>query len=624
MAREAGTNDAQATGPRAVLAAPVNGADEVPDLVAAGAALFYFGFAPGRGERDLGAWALDNGRDSPGASVGSNEALADLVHEVHRHGARLMLAMNRSYPAAVRSHIETVTGTAADLGVDGFILGDLGLLRFVVARWPDRTRVASTFLGIHNRAGLQLARELGFDRVVLPRAMRVDEIRELATGDGPGLEVFVARERCRFVNAYCRLEHALPDPDAPGQLRFPASPVCMHAMLDAEGGVHRFEDGAASLDACGLCAIDALRDSPRVTAFKLVGRGVNREARTRFLRAARQVLGGAVSGTDAVRDVVRAAGIRCAPETCHYPVPGPARRIARWPRLPMPPLPAQAPALPRAGAPVQIGVELPPGREPPTAWPGWVAGVRIGHETCEHLLPTPSMLTGWLSRLDGSGLRVTLVLPPLFGTRAPRHGLDLARTLLAHGGTGIEVVANDLGTLVALRRQLGPEAALTLGRNLVAQRLDPRLQPRVAAGDAARTVHPLHWAQLEAAAGLAGVDRLELSGPAAWPDFPGTVLRRATLHVGWALNAVSRACHTLAEIEFETGGVRSFQIPRACARPCLDREHRLHPSGGLEVFRSRGNALSSPTESAQPLPAWVDRVVIEWGGDAGLKPRPTT
>ncbi len=613
MPREPARDDRRATGSRAVLAAPVNAAEEVADLVAAGADLFYFGFTPGRGERSLGAWALDNGRDSPGASLASPAALADLVREVHGHGARLMLAMNRSYPASVRSHIEADTGIAADLGVDGFILGDLDLLRFVASRWPDRTRVASTFLGLHNRAGLELAREVGFDRVVLPRAMRVDEIRELATGDGPGLEVFIARERCRFVNAYCRLEHALPDPDAPGQLRFPASPVCMHAMLDAEGGVHRFEDGAASLDACGLCAIDALRDSPRVNAFKLVGRGVNREARTRFLRTARRVLDGTVSGTDAVQAAVRAEGIRCAPETCHYPVPGPGRRPAAWPRAPMDPLPAAAPDLPRAEAAVEVDVELPPGLEPATAWPRWVAGVRIGHETCEHLLPPASVLAEWLARLDGTGLRVTLVLPPLFGERGPRRGMRLAETLRARGGARTEVVANDLGTLVALRGRLGPDPVVTLGRNLVAQRLDPRLLPRVGGDDAVRTVLPLHWAHLEAAARLAGVDRLELSGPARWPEFPGTVLHRATLHLGWALNAVSRACHTLADLEFEARGIRPFGIPLACHRPCLGRERRLHPSGGTEAFLSRGNALFSPTEPAEPLPAWVDRVVMEGG-----------
>src|SRR5207248_1928904 len=65
-----------------------------------------------------------------------------------------------------------------EIGVDAVILQDLGVYRLLRTRFPKLELHASTQLSVHNRAGAETLKQLGFRRVVLARELTFEEVRD--------------------------------------------------------------------------------------------------------------------------------------------------------------------------------------------------------------------------------------------------------------------------------------------------------------------------------------------------------------------------------------------------------------------------------------------------------------
>ncbi len=585
-----------------LLQVPINATREVDALADAGADVFYFGLTLAGIREERVGWAMENGRDKKEASVGSTGEMRELVAAVHARGRRTVLAMNRLYPPAVLPAIEEATATAIESGVDGVIVSDLALFRFVQQRWPELPITASTIMGIHNSAGIALAGRLGFRQVVLPRPMRLEEIKGLTQGEGPGIEIFIARERCRFINAYCRLEHLVPNADGSGFER-KASPICTQNLLDDAGGNWQGEEHEASSESCGLCAIAALRHLPRIHAFKIVGRGNPLELRLRFVREARRLLDSSIADrVEAEKDVRREQAVECSPAKCYYPA-----IEHRGKPTPVAPQPAEPTVVPQTNLPIHAllfaganTVDVPDG----------MAGIYLGHETCVHLLPSLSLLRKLASSAIDRGMEVRLVLPPLFADRELRAGLKLAAALATLAPGRSEVTANDVGTLIALREELGDSVGRTLGRLLVFQRHDPRLLRWKESAETVALVNAMPAPHIGAIGEMALARRAEVSPSREWQKWEAKGIDRLTLHAGPGLLSMGRACVTLAGIAAETSGVRSFQVPTHCDRPCLTRHRKVSVPGSGESYLVHCNAMLAPLAFPNALPAEVDRIVI--------------
>ena len=83
--------------------------------------------------------------------------------------------------------------------------------KLIRAKYPDLALHASTQMNIHNVAMAKTIQELGFKRIVLPREMNVDVIKEIKDRVDIELEVFVHgalfREsyfRTKSINEPCR------------------------------------------------------------------------------------------------------------------------------------------------------------------------------------------------------------------------------------------------------------------------------------------------------------------------------------------------------------------------------------------------------------------------------------
>lgn len=91
----------------------------------------------------------------------------------------------------------------ADMGVDAIILQDLGVYEIARQHFPELELHASTQLAVHNRAGAEALKQLGFQRVVLARELTFEEVRDITAASGIETEVFIHGALCYSYSGLC-------------------------------------------------------------------------------------------------------------------------------------------------------------------------------------------------------------------------------------------------------------------------------------------------------------------------------------------------------------------------------------------------------------------------------------
>jgi len=172
-------------------------AGSLPALKAAvdhGANAVYLGF------RDA-----TNARNFAGLNFGMDEIRAGLRH-AHAAGARVFVALN-TYPRETGwTQWTEAVDRAADLGVDAVIIADAGLLRYSARRHPQLRRHLSVQASAtsHESIGFY-ARQFGVQRVVLPRVLSLQQVRQLVARSPVEVEVFGFGSLCIMVEGRCFL-----------------------------------------------------------------------------------------------------------------------------------------------------------------------------------------------------------------------------------------------------------------------------------------------------------------------------------------------------------------------------------------------------------------------------------
>jgi len=141
-----------------------------------------------------------------GTDTGLTDAeLKSAVRYCRVRGCRVYLSLDEGYaddelPAALEQGRR-----AAELGVSGVILSDMGLARAMRAAAPDLKLLGGDGLDVHNLAGARAAAELGFHRVRLARELNAAEIRAITAGAGLETEVLIHGDQCVCRDGQCAL-----------------------------------------------------------------------------------------------------------------------------------------------------------------------------------------------------------------------------------------------------------------------------------------------------------------------------------------------------------------------------------------------------------------------------------
>ena len=128
--------------------------------------------------------------------------LQEAVNYCHLHNVKVYQALNTLlFDSELEEFAETAV-RSAEMGVDAFIVQDIGAARLIREILPDMKINASTQMTIHTKEGALLAKERGFSRVVLSRELSLEQIKEI-TSAGIEAEAFVHGALCMSVSGQC-------------------------------------------------------------------------------------------------------------------------------------------------------------------------------------------------------------------------------------------------------------------------------------------------------------------------------------------------------------------------------------------------------------------------------------
>jgi len=120
-----------------------------------------------------------------------------------KHVRRVFVTINTLILQHELHELVDALGALDDIGVDALIIQDLGTYRLVRKYFPKLELHASTQLAVHNRAGAEALKEMGFTRVVLARELTLEEVRDITATSGVETEVFIHGALCYSYSGLC-------------------------------------------------------------------------------------------------------------------------------------------------------------------------------------------------------------------------------------------------------------------------------------------------------------------------------------------------------------------------------------------------------------------------------------
>jgi len=156
---------------------------------------------------DCGADALYIGAESFGARRGatnSTDDIARVVDYAHLFGVKVFVTLNTVIYEGELQRAETLARRLVDVGVDALIVQDMAYREMNL---PIALH-ASTQVCNMTPEGARFLEECGFERVILERALSLDEIREIRRATTVDLECFVHGAICVGHSGRCYLSRS--------------------------------------------------------------------------------------------------------------------------------------------------------------------------------------------------------------------------------------------------------------------------------------------------------------------------------------------------------------------------------------------------------------------------------
>jgi U32 family peptidase len=262
------------------------------------------------GDWDCARAAVENGADAIYFGLekfnarmrANNFTVADLprlMEFLHRRGVRGYVTFNTLVFENELADAEQYLRAIIAAGVDAAIVQDVGICRLIRELSPDFPIHASTQMTVTSAAGVEFARELGCQLVVLARECSIAEIEKIraaesASGGGAGqalpLEVFVHGALCVAYSGQCLTSESLGGRSAN---RGECAQACrMPYELIADGQLVPLGDRRYLLSPQDLAGLEVLPDLIRagVASLKIEGRLKTPEYVANITRIYRQAL----------------------------------------------------------------------------------------------------------------------------------------------------------------------------------------------------------------------------------------------------------------------------------------------------------------------------------------------
>lgn len=260
------------------------------------------------GEWDCVRAAVENGADAVyfGLDAGFNararatnfsvDDLPELMEYLHRRCVRGYVTMNTLAFTDELPRVADSIRLLADAGVDAILVQDLGVAQLARQIAPTLALHASTQMTLTSAECIDVIRDLGIERVVLPRELSIDEIRKVSASTDMTLEAFVHGALCVAYSGQCLTSESLGGRSANrGQCaqacRLPYDLIC-------DGEDVELGDQKYLLSPQDLAAFDLTRElmDAGVSSFKIEGRLKTPEYVANTVQHYRRAIDEAVAG----------------------------------------------------------------------------------------------------------------------------------------------------------------------------------------------------------------------------------------------------------------------------------------------------------------------------------------
>lgn len=299
-----------------------------------GADELYCGVAtPEWEEHFVGKWWM-NRRDPSGANLTSWEEIKEVVRFAHAGGVPVRVTLNASFYTreGILYLLRLCERLVVELHVDGFIVSDLSFLMQLRREEFSADIHLSSLGGCFNSRAADFYHSLGVKRIILPRQLRLSEIRRLINEANSGVEfeVFAVNDGCYFEEGFCQTNHAF-------------GPLCLTDwrvtnFANSNSGFSReemaerlrdlkeyiwyqnncgssFQESGLPNGPCSLCRFGHFRDWG-VAAVKIVGREASFHRKMAGIQLVKAVMDEVRKGR-AAEDIAQVArSLRATPEYC--------------------------------------------------------------------------------------------------------------------------------------------------------------------------------------------------------------------------------------------------------------------------------------------------------------------
>ena len=134
--------------------------------------------------------------------------IREAVKYAHLHNVKVYVTVNTLIKEGELEKVSDYLLELYKMGVDAVLIQDMGLIKIINENIPKLRVHASTQMNIHNVEGIRWAYEHNIKRVVLPREMELDELKEIidyAHPLGIEIEIFAHGALCYSYSGHCLL-----------------------------------------------------------------------------------------------------------------------------------------------------------------------------------------------------------------------------------------------------------------------------------------------------------------------------------------------------------------------------------------------------------------------------------
>lgn len=219
----------------------------------------------------------------------SFEELSGLIKLAHLHDVKVYMTLNTLVKDEEINDILDIVYKANSVGIDAFIVQDIGLCSLIKKVHPGIVLHASTQMGVHNLQGAIIAEKLGVTRVVLSRETSLEDIKLIKANTNLELEYFIQGALCVGFSGNCYMSGILYGESGN---RGRCLQLCrLPYSIKYNGNIIGKKYYLSTKDICMASDIQKLIDAG-ITSFKIEGRARRSGYVARVVNAYRQILDG--------------------------------------------------------------------------------------------------------------------------------------------------------------------------------------------------------------------------------------------------------------------------------------------------------------------------------------------